>query len=153
MLFRSALEVLNGGRTGLAGSCAGLCRFLLAQIGPYVEQRRQFGRPLAEFELIAEKLARVAQETHALECMTYLTTGLIDRGVQDIALESAACKIFGTETLWMAVNDAVQCAGGNGFTTDYPLRDLRPGTYVLRIEATATVGGHKAQRDLLFEVK
>ena len=127
--FRIALEVLNGGRTGLAGSCAGLCRFLLAQIGPYVEQRRQFGRPLAEFELIAEKLARVAQETHALECMTYLTTGLIDRGVQDIALESAACKIFGTETLWMAVNDAVQCAGGNGFTTDYPyeriLRDAR----------------------------
>ena len=127
--FRIALEVLNGGRTGLAGSCAGLCRFLLSQIGPYVEQRRQFGRPLAEFELIAEKLARVAQETHALECMTYLTTGLIDRGVQDIALESAACKIFGTETLWMAVNDAVQCAGGNGFTTDYPyeriLRDAR----------------------------
>jgi acyl-CoA dehydrogenase family protein 9 len=46
-----------------------------------------------------------------------------------VALESAACKIFGTETLWMAVNDAVQCAGGNGFTTDYPyeriLRDAR----------------------------
>jgi acyl-CoA dehydrogenase family protein 9 len=127
--FRIALEVLNGGRTGLAGSCLGLCRFLLSQITPYVEQRQQFGRPLADFELIAEKLARVAQETHALECMTYLTTGLIDRGVQDVALESAACKVFGTETLWMAVNDAVQCAGGNGFTTDYPyeriLRDAR----------------------------
>ena len=127
--FRIALEVLNGGRTGLAGSCLGLCRFLLSQITPYVEQRSQFGRPLADFELIAEKLARVAQEAHALECMTFLTTGLIDRGVQDVALESAACKIFGTETLWMAVNDAVQCAGGNGFTTDYPyeriLRDAR----------------------------
>jgi acyl-CoA dehydrogenase family protein 9 len=127
--FRIALEVLNGGRTGLAGSCLGLCRFLLGQITPYVEQRQQFGRPLADFELIAEKLARMAQETHALECMTFLTTGLIDRGVQDVALESAACKIFGTETLWMAVNDAVQCAGGNGFTTDYPyeriLRDAR----------------------------
>ena len=42
---------------------------------------------------------------------------------------------------------------GHGFTTDYPLRDLKPGTYVLRIEATATVGGHKAQRDILFEVQ
>ena len=42
---------------------------------------------------------------------------------------------------------------GHGFTTDYPLRDLRPGTYVLRIEAVATVGGHMAQRDLLFEVQ
>lgn len=127
--FRIALEVLNGGRTGLAGSCVGLSRFLLSQITPYVEQRQQFGRPLAEFELIAEKLARMAQDTHALECMTFLTTGLIDRGVADVALESAACKVFGTEALWANVNDAVQCAGGNGFTTDYPyeriLRDAR----------------------------
>jgi acyl-CoA dehydrogenase family protein 9 len=61
--------------------------------------------------------------------MTYLTTGLVDAGREDIALESAACKVFGTETLWQTVNDAMQCAGGNGFTTDYPyermLRDAR----------------------------
>jgi acyl-CoA dehydrogenase family protein 9 len=53
----------------------------------------------------------------------------VDRGAPDLALESAACKIFGTEALWSVVNDAVQCAGGNGFTTDYPyermLRDAR----------------------------
>ncbi|MGQ0552679.1 MAG: acyl-CoA dehydrogenase family protein [Planctomycetota bacterium] len=127
--FRIALEVLNGGRTGLAAGCAGIARSVLSQIDAYCAERQQFGRPIGEFELIREKLARAAQDVHALECMTYLTTGLIDRGGKDVALESAACKVFGTETLWTTVNDAVQCAGGNGFTTDYPyerlLRDAR----------------------------
>ncbi len=127
--FRIALEVLNGGRTGLAGGCLGICRQLIALAAEYTGQRRQFGRPIADFELIAEKLGRMALDTHALECLTYLTTGLIDRGEADVVLESAACKVLGTETLWMAVNDAMQCAGGNGFTTDYPyerlLRDAR----------------------------
>jgi acyl-CoA dehydrogenase family protein 9 len=127
--FRIAMEVLNGGRTGLAGGCLGVCRFLVDQAQHYTVEREQFGRPIADFELIQEKLARMALDTHALECMTYLTTGLVDAGRTDLSLESALCKIFGTETLWMCVNDAVQCAGGNGFTTDYPyeriLRDAR----------------------------
>jgi acyl-CoA dehydrogenase family protein 9 len=127
--FHIALEILNGGRTGLAGTCLGAARFLLAEATRYTEERQQFGRPIVEFELIREKLARVAQDTHALDCMTYLTTGLVDAGRPDLALESAACKVFGTETLWGAVNDAMQCAGGNGFTTDYPyermMRDAR----------------------------
>jgi acyl-CoA dehydrogenase family protein 9 len=127
--FHMALEILNGGRTGLAGGCLGASRFLIAEATRYAEERQQFGHPLADFELIRKKLARVALDTHALDCMTYLTTGLVDAGRPDVALESAACKVFGTETLWATVNDAMQCAGGNGFTTDYPyermLRDAR----------------------------
>jgi len=127
--FRIALEVLNAGRTGLAGGCAGAARFLLAEAARYTAERVQFGRPIASFPLVRQKLGRMAQDVHALECMTYLTTGLADAGVEDVSLESAVCKIFGTETLWSVVNDAVQCAGGNGFTTDYPfermLRDAR----------------------------
>lgn len=132
--FRIALEVLNTGRTGLAGNCVGSARYLLEQMVAYTNERQQFGRPIADFELVAEKLGRCAQTVHALECMTFLTTGLMDRAEAagehgDFALESALCKVMGTETLWMVVNDAVQCAGGNGFTTDYPfermLRDAR----------------------------
>jgi len=127
--FHMALEILNGGRTGLAGGCLGAARFLISEATRYAEERQQFGHPLADFELIRKKLARVALDTHALECMTYLTTGQVDAGRHDVALESAACKVFGTETLWATVNDAMQCAGGNGFTTDYPyermLRDAR----------------------------
>jgi len=127
--FRIALNVLNGGRTGLAGGCLGAARFLLNETVSYVAQRQQFGRPIGDFELIREKVGRDALDLHALQCMTFLTTGRIDAGAKDVALESALCKIFGTETLWMVVNDAIQCAGGNGFTTDYPyermLRDAR----------------------------
>ena len=118
--FKIALHVLNAGRTGLAGGCLGEARFLLEEAVNYTAQRRQFDRPIGEFELIREKLGRCALDTHALECMTFLATGRIDAGARDVALESALCKVFGTETLWMVVNDAIQCAGGNGFTTDYP---------------------------------
>src|SRR5205823_3155112 len=59
----------------------------------------------------------------------YLTAGLVDRGLSDYSLEGAACKVFGTETMWSVVNDALQIAGGNGFMEEYPyeraLRDSR----------------------------
>ncbi len=127
--FRLALEILNTGRTGLSGGCVGASRFLLAETVKYTQEREQFGRPIGEFQLIQQKLGRMAQDIHALECMVFLTTGLSDRHAMNLPLESALCKVFGTETLWAVVNDAVQCAGGNGFTTDYPfermLRDAR----------------------------
>ncbi len=67
--------------------------------------------------------------TYALESMVYLTAGLIDRGLEDYALEGACCKVFGTETVWGTINDALQIAGGNGFMEEYPyekaLRDSR----------------------------
>jgi len=157
--FRLALEVLNSGRTGLAGNCLGAGRFILKEAARYAAEREQFGQPIARFELIQEKLARMAQDLHALECMLFLTTGLMDREGSDaaaeFALESALCKIFGTETLWSVVNDAVQIAGGNGFTSDYPfgrmLRDARvnmifEGTNeILRI-MVATTGAAEAGR-------
>jgi acyl-CoA dehydrogenase family protein 9 len=67
--------------------------------------------------------------TYALESMVYLTAGLVDRGLDDYSLEGACCKIFGTESVWNTINDALQIAGGNGFMEDYPfekaLRDSR----------------------------
>ena len=127
--FRLALQILNTGRTGLASGCLGASRYLLEQTAAYTSERHQFGRPIGEFQLIQEKLGRMAQDIHALECMVFFTTGLADRHGIDLPLESALCKVFGTEVLWSVVNDAVQCAGGNGFTTDYPfermLRDAR----------------------------
>jgi acyl-CoA dehydrogenase family protein 9 len=164
--FRLALEILNSGRTGLAGNCLGAGRFILEEAARYAAEREQFGRPIASFELIQEKLARMAQDLHALECMVFLTTGLMDQEGSDsaaeFAVESALCKVFGTETLWAVVNDAVQIAGGNGFTTDYPfermLRDARvnmifEGTNeILRI-MVATTGAAEPARRLSNEVE
>jgi len=95
----------------------------------HATQRKQFGTAISEFEMIREKFARMTVSTYALESMVYLTAGLIDRGLPDYSLEGACCKIFGTETVWRNINDALQIAGGNGFMEEYPyqraLRDSR----------------------------
>ena len=127
--FRIAVEVLNQGRTSLGAGCVGGCKSMLALAVDFATQRRQFGKSISEFELIRAKLGRMAASTYALESGVYLTTALIDRGLADYSLEGAACKVFGTETLWSVLNDALQIAGGNGFMEEYPygrtLRDSR----------------------------
>ncbi|RLB56045.1 MAG: acyl-CoA dehydrogenase, partial [Deltaproteobacteria bacterium] len=73
--------------------------------------------------------ARMMCETYALESAVYLTTGLIDAGVPDYSLESAICKVYGSETIWMVVNETLQIAAGIGYMAEYPyermLRDAR----------------------------
>jgi acyl-CoA dehydrogenase family protein 9 len=68
-------------------------------------------------------------ECYAAESMVYLTTGLIDRGTEDYSVESACCKVFGSEMLWRVVNEALQIAAGVGYMKEYPyerlLRDAR----------------------------
>ncbi len=127
--FKVAMQVLNNGRLGLAAGCLGGCKTLIQMASQRANERKAFGRPIGEFGMIKEKLARMTCETYALECMTYLTTGLIDRGVPDYSLESAICKVFGSETYWMVVNETLQIAAGIGFMTEYPyermLRDAR----------------------------
>jgi acyl-CoA dehydrogenase family protein 9 len=79
--------------------------------------------------MIKHKVSRMMCESYALESMTYLTTGLIDAGVPDYSLESAICKVFGSETYWMVANECLQIAAGIGYMTEYPyermLRDAR----------------------------
>jgi acyl-CoA dehydrogenase family member 9 len=127
--FKIAVEVLNTGRTSLGAGCIGGCKVMLREAARHATQRKQFGTPIARFEMIRAKFARMVVSTYALESMVYLTSGLIDRGLEDYALEGACCKIFGTETVWKNINDALQIAGGNGFMEDYPyekaLRDSR----------------------------
>jgi acyl-CoA dehydrogenase family protein 9 len=127
--FKIAVEILNTGRTSLGAGCIGGCKAMIRAAAAHATERRQFGSPIAEFEMIRGKFARMAASTYALEAMVYLTAGLIDRGLPDYSLEGACCKIFGTETAWQTINDSLQIAGGNGFMEDYPferaLRDSR----------------------------
>jgi alkylation response protein AidB-like acyl-CoA dehydrogenase len=127
--FRIAMEVLNNGRIGLGtGSVGGAKRLLDLAIG-HVTERRQFGQPLADFELVEEKIGWMVSYLFGLESMAYLTCGLVDSGVSDYSLESAICKVSGTEFLWYAANRAMQLAGGAGYMRDEPyekvLRDIR----------------------------
>jgi acyl-CoA dehydrogenase family protein 9 len=127
--FRVAMQVLNNGRIGLGTGSVGGAKKLLDLAIDHVKERRQFGQPLADFELVQDKIGWMVSYLFGLESMTYLTCGLVDRGVPDYSLESAICKVSGTEFLWYAANRALQLAGGEGYMRDRPyekvLRDTR----------------------------
>ena len=127
--FHIAMHVLNNGRMSLGtGSVGGAKRVLDLAIN-HVKERRQFDTPLADFELVQDKIGWMVSYLFGLESMAYLTTGLVDAGVPDYSVESAICKVAATEFTWYQVNRALQLAGGQGYMRDEPyekiLRDLR----------------------------
>jgi acyl-CoA dehydrogenase family protein 9 len=127
--FRIAMHILNNGRLSLGTGSVGATKGLLDLTIQHVKERRQFGRPLADFELVQDKIAWMVSYLFGLESMAYLTCGLVDRDVPDYSLESAICKVAGTEFLWYAANRAMQLRGGEGYMRTEPyekiLRDIR----------------------------
>jgi acyl-CoA dehydrogenase family protein 9 len=127
--FKIAMHVLNNGRLSLGTGAVGGAKRLLDLAIDHVKERRQFGRPLADFELVQDKIGWLVSYLYGMESMAYMTTGLVDAGVPDYSLESAICKVSGTEFLWYATNRALQLAGGAGYMRDQPyeksLRDIR----------------------------
>jgi acyl-CoA dehydrogenase family protein 9 len=91
--FKIAMQVLNNGRLSLGTGSVGGTKRLLDLAIAHVRERRQFGRPLAEFELVQDKIGWMVSYLYGLESMAYLTTGLVDREVPDYSLESAICKV------------------------------------------------------------
>jgi alkylation response protein AidB-like acyl-CoA dehydrogenase len=122
--LKVALTVLDFGRTTFGACCTGAAKTCLRLATDYAGTRRQFGRPIAEFQLVQQKLARMAAWTYAMEAMTTVTAGLIDRGLEDYMLETAMLKVWSTERLWTIVNDAFQIHGGAAYFTDRPLERL-----------------------------
>ena len=135
--FKIAMSVLNEGRLGLATGCVGAARKLIEMSVVYANQRKQFGEPIGNFEIIKEKLADMAARTYVMESAAYLTAGIADRGVKDISIEGAICKVMASETLWYVVDQAIQIHGGNGFMEEYPLgRIMRDARINLIFEGT-----------------
>jgi acyl-CoA dehydrogenase family member 9 len=131
--FRIAMEVLNNGRIGLGTGSVGASKRLLDLAIDHVTERRQFDRPIAEFELVQDKIAWMVSYLFGLESLTYLTCGLVDAGVQDYSLESAIAKISGTEFLWYQVNRAMQLRGGEGYMRTDPYEKVMRDTRVFPI--------------------
>ncbi|MEX1177326.1 MAG: acyl-CoA dehydrogenase family protein [Nitriliruptor sp.] len=127
--FKIAMNVLNNGRMSLGTGSVGAVKHLIDLAVERVHDREQFGHPLADFELVQDKIAWMTQHAYGVEATSYLTTGMYDRGVEDVSLESAMVKIAGTEFLWYAANRAFQLAGGEAYMNDQPyakiLRDIR----------------------------
>ena len=122
--LKLALTVLDFGRTTFGACCTGMAKTCLHLAAEHARTRIQFGRPLGDFELVQEKLARMAAWTYAMQSMTAVTAGLIDRGLEDYMLETAMLKVFSTQALWTIVNDAFQILGGPAYFTDRPLERM-----------------------------
>jgi acyl-CoA dehydrogenase family protein 9 len=127
--FKIALEILNSGRLGLsAGSSRGTREMMKLAIA-YAKEREQFGKPIGQFEMIQRKIALAAADCYAADAGWMLCAGMVDRGGVDFSLETAACKIYASELAFRTASEAMQIAGGIGYSKEFPyeraLRDSR----------------------------
>ncbi len=113
-----ALTCLNYGRCTLSAGMLGGARRAMDQAIKWGRTRYQFQRPLADFDLVQMRIARMAALCYAMDAMLYMTTGFLDRKDEDIRIETAICKTFCSEMGWRAVNDAVQIMGGESYMTE-----------------------------------
>ncbi|HEV2438880.1 MAG TPA: acyl-CoA dehydrogenase family protein [bacterium] len=128
---RVALNILNVGRLKLAAACIGAAKRALRQALAYATERQQFGRRIASFGLVQEKLAEMAVRIYLLEAMIYRTGGLVEaarhlqsdtpvKAVEEYAVECAIDKVYGSEAAGFVMDELVQIYGGYGFIEDYP---------------------------------
>jgi alkylation response protein AidB-like acyl-CoA dehydrogenase len=117
--FRQTLQVLDAGRIGIAALSVGLAQGAFEAAERYTAERRQFGRPIASFPSIQERLAGHRSRIEAARLLTYQAAWLKDRG-RRMTLESAMAKLYSSEIAVRAAEDGVQLHGGYGFVKDYP---------------------------------
>ena len=121
--LRVALTTLNTGRLTLPAACVGLSKRCLEITRRWAGERVQWGAPIGKHAAIADKIARMAANTFAMESMTLLAASAVDRDKHaDVRLEAAMCKMWGSEASWEIVNDAVQIRGGRGYETAASLK-------------------------------
>jgi alkylation response protein AidB-like acyl-CoA dehydrogenase len=113
-----ALTCLNYGRCTLSAGMLGGAKTAMNQAIKWSQTRYQFQRPLSDFELVKQKVARMSAFVYAMDSMLYMTTGMLDRHDDDIMLETAICKVFCSEYGWRTVNDAMQIMGGESYMTE-----------------------------------
>jgi short-chain 2-methylacyl-CoA dehydrogenase len=128
--YKVAIETLNEGRIGIGAQMLGVARGALEHALRYAKERRQFGKPIAEFQGIQFQLARLATDVEAARLMTYNAARLKDAG-QPFVKEGAMVKYFCSQVAERVASEAVEVYGGYGFTKDYPvekyLRDSKIG--------------------------
>jgi alkylation response protein AidB-like acyl-CoA dehydrogenase len=118
--FFDSLHVLDKGRISIAALSVGLAQGAFETALRYAQQRRQFGKAIAEFQGTQWKLADMATELEAARLLTYQAAGRIDSG-RSITKEAAMAKLFSSETAVRVADQAVQIYGGYGFLKDYPV--------------------------------
>jgi short/branched chain acyl-CoA dehydrogenase len=121
--YKVAIETLNEGRIGIGAQMIGLAQGALDHAIKYTKERRQFGKPIAEFQAVQHQIARAATELEAARLMVYNAARLRDAGAAFLT-EAAMCKIFSSEVAERVTSLAVNLFGGYGFVKDYPVEKL-----------------------------
>ncbi len=127
--FRIAMAGLDGGRVNIAACSLGAARAALDAARVYMGERKQFGRPLSDFQALQFKLADMATELDAARLMVWRAAAALDAGDADAGMYSAMAKRFATDVGFKVCNEALQLHGGYGYLKDFPLeryvRDVR----------------------------
>ncbi len=137
--FVTAMKVLDRGRLHISGVAVGLAERLIADALDYAMQRKQFGKPIAEQQLVQAMLADSRTETWAARCMALETARMRDAG-ENVTLESAACKLFCTEMVGRVADRAVQIHGGSGYMSEFAVERFYRDVRLLRLyEGTSQI--------------
>ncbi|HJR53183.1 MAG TPA: acyl-CoA dehydrogenase family protein [Gemmatimonadota bacterium] len=131
--FKLGLATLDLLRATVGAAACGMAARALEEAIAHARERRQFGEPLAAFQLVREKLARMATELAAARLLVYHAAWVKDRGAARVTLESAMAKSYATEAAQRIVDEAVQILGGRGVLADHPVDRLYRSVRALRI--------------------
>jgi len=119
--FLVAMKTFDASRPGVAAQALGIAHGALDDAVKYSRQRVQFGKPISSFQAIQHILADMATQVEAARALIYATARMIDKGVKDIARESAMSKLFASDVAMKVTTDAVQVFGGYGYMREYPV--------------------------------
>jgi alkylation response protein AidB-like acyl-CoA dehydrogenase len=129
--FKIAMSSLDSGRYSVAAGCVGICQGCVEESVNYAKERRQFGRPIASFQLVQAMIADMAVETDAARMLVYRAGALKDAG-KPSTVETSVAKLYATEAAVRCANTAIQVHGGAGYVDDHPVeryfRDVRVTT-------------------------
>jgi butyryl-CoA dehydrogenase len=137
--FKIAMSTLDGGRIGIAAQALGIARAALEDSLAYAQQRRTFGKPIAQHQAIAFKLADMATEIDAARLLTLRAAWLKDHK-RPYGKEASMAKLYASDVANRAAREAIQIFGGNGYVTEYPVeRHFRDAKITEIYEGTSEI--------------
>ncbi|MEO8755540.1 MAG: acyl-CoA dehydrogenase family protein, partial [Casimicrobiaceae bacterium] len=149
--FKTAMKSLDHARLHMAAVAVGLSQRLIDEGVRYASERKQFGKPIASFQMIQAMLADSEAEAFAARAMVEKAARDMDAGMR-IVKESACCKYFATETVWRIADRVMQIHGGYGYIKEYPIERLFRDARLLRIyEGTSQIQQIIIAREMLRE--
>jgi acyl-CoA dehydrogenase len=151
--FKTAMKVLDKGRLHIAAACVGLSDRILADMLAYAVERRQFGRPLSDFQLLQGMFADSKADAYAARCMVLDAARKRDAG-QDVSVESSCAKMFASEAVGRIADRNVQVHGGNGYIREYRAEQLYRDARLFRIyEGTTQIQQIIIAKSLITDAK